>query len=88
CLPWQLDCGFGSPRCISRKKISDGRIDCYSGLDEELQGSQQQKCLLQDAHHIFSFAKIRALASIRPCSRMAFDSARMAVMSVSSILKK
>ncbi|XGW15974.1 hypothetical protein V3C99_001438 [Haemonchus contortus] len=34
CLPWQLDCGFGSPRCISKKKVNDGRIDCYSGLDE------------------------------------------------------
>ncbi|VDO64094.1 unnamed protein product [Heligmosomoides polygyrus] len=29
-----MDCGFGSPRCIPRKRIRDGRIDCYSGLDE------------------------------------------------------
>ncbi|EPB77458.1 Low-density lipoprotein receptor domain class A [Ancylostoma ceylanicum] len=34
CLPWQLDCGFGNPRCIPKKKLHDGRIDCYSGLDE------------------------------------------------------
>ncbi|KHJ84443.1 Low-density lipoprotein receptor domain class A [Oesophagostomum dentatum] len=34
CLPWQVDCGFGSPRCISKKKLNDGKIDCYSGLDE------------------------------------------------------
>ncbi|KAL6727179.1 hypothetical protein Aduo_009076 [Ancylostoma duodenale] len=34
CLPWQLDCGFGNPRCIPKKKLHDGKIDCYSGLDE------------------------------------------------------
>ncbi|VDN05892.1 unnamed protein product, partial [Thelazia callipaeda] len=34
CLPWQFDCQFGSPRCISHYKVNDGAIDCSSGFDE------------------------------------------------------
>ncbi|CAB3403060.1 unnamed protein product [Caenorhabditis bovis] len=34
CLPWQFDCQFGSPKCISRAKLNDKKIDCYSGFDE------------------------------------------------------
>ncbi|CAI2347512.1 unnamed protein product [Caenorhabditis sp. 36 PRJEB53466] len=34
CLPWQFDCQFGSPRCVSKNKLNDLKIDCYSGFDE------------------------------------------------------
>uniref|UniRef100_A0A915AQK2 EGF-like domain-containing protein n=1 Tax=Parascaris univalens TaxID=6257 RepID=A0A915AQK2_PARUN len=34
CLPWQFDCQFGSPKCISQYKVNDGAIDCTSGFDE------------------------------------------------------
>ncbi|TKR76966.1 hypothetical protein L596_018023 [Steinernema carpocapsae] len=34
CLPWQFDCKYGKPKCISSRQVKDGVIDCMSGFDE------------------------------------------------------